>query len=705
MSKIPIRDFLKERKLRIKQEWKSFQQAIAKDEDPSTKFLDSDFKRLYHGSRTKLTEEEQSRAYQSEFNKLLQTMKIVNEDKHEPFEFFTPREEPVPPHRLPAHGIELVKMRYHKGRTVSITDKVPETGHLIDPPLLTLLQSKYPEYLSVISRYCRPLGTTDATFADFNKPQYSSAPTPTLRKQRILKHVHRILHTSPYLPLHFVDTQYAGLPLNTGTGYHNRNSFKTKIHAKFSRPDEYADRPTSKGYFVNAFLQKARTLIHLIKDNGFPFPYDENDDIDTLVDKLNKFFNEYPTTLYTRNHVSKRDEKLKQRPVYAADELFLIIETMLTFPLLVQARHHACAIMYGLETIRGSNVYLDSLAVFFRTFFTIDWSAFDQTLAREITDTYYHDFLPSLIIINKAYQPTHEYPTYPDLDEHKMYHRMRNLLTFLHMWYNNMTFLSPDGFAYRRTRAGVPSGILNTQYLDSFGNIYILVDAFIEFGLTDHEIEQVVLFVMGDDNSGFTTWPITKLEQFFNFLVDYASTRWNMTISANKSVITTQRQNIETLSYKCNFGKPSRSIDKLVAQLCYPERGMRREYMSYRAIGIAYAACGSDTTFHKFCSDVYMTYRPYARSFDEIALSNIQNHLPGYLKMLDSIDEYIDFEQFPDIRKIQRNLESWKGPLSYAPKWNYAHFIHPPDKEYLDALTLADYEKVHSLEPSPPPQL
>jgi hypothetical protein len=68
-------------------------------------------------------------------------------------------------------------------------------------------------------------------------------------------------------------------------------------------------------------------------------------------------------------------------------------------------------------------------------------------------------------------------------------------------------------------------------------------------------------------------------------------------ITCNKSIITDDRSKIETLSYQC-FGKLKKDIEKLVAQLSYPEHGYIDKYMSMRAIGIAYASWGIDPVFH-----------------------------------------------------------------------------------------------------------
>jgi len=699
-----VRNYLKERLTRQRKEQQLYQIA---DADPNEALLlnqKSDVLRLYHGIRNVKQEANLRNILQSEFDSLRIDMEATNLQKREPFQFYTQREaKNIPSDRISKFGIVTLPLMYHKGQTVTATESVPETGFKLHPKLQRLLETKYPQYLPDVSKYCRPLGTTDATFSDFNKEQVDSQPIPEYRKERILSLIMYFLDVKPYLPLHFVDTQYAKLPLSTGTGYHNRHSYKINAHAKYSSPDEYKDKHTSKGFYLNAFLESARTIIHNIKAHGLPFkpdfPQEGHDDqpeidfFESNMRRLNNFFNEYPTMMFTRNHISERDGNLKQRPVYAVDELFLTIETMLTFPLLVQARKMSCCIMYGLETIRGSNQFLDKVAQDFRSYFTIDWSQFDQRLPRRITDCYYHDFLPRLIIVDQGYQPTYEYPTYPDLTEAELYNRMHNLLTFLHLWYNNMTFLSQDGFAYRRTYAGVPSGMLNTQYLDSFGNLFLILDGFIEYGLSDDEIKSFILFIMGDDNSGFMKWPINKLDNFMTWFENYAKERWNMILSKTKSVVTNNRLNIETLGYRCNGGKPRRSISKLVAQLCYPEHGPIPKYMSARAIGIAVASCAQDHTFYLLCKDVYETFKDQAVEVTPETIEQIVRFLPGHFRLLDSYSEVLNLETFPTFFEIEEMISRWRGPLTFSPKWNYFHFMKDPDFGPLGSVTMYEYER------------
>jgi hypothetical protein len=715
-----LRNYFSEQSARLRKEWQYFQSHLEDPFKTSESVQDTDTRRYYKHIRA--TEEQDIKALESEFQHLRDTFALRNKLKYEEFELFKrPRSPPrLPENRVPQQGINAVPVFYHTGQIIhadpttskdlspdEIADKsesyLPgdtDFGQPVDPILHALISRKYTEYKSYLDKYCRPAGTTDATFRDFNKEQRYSEPQSPEREERILALIDHFMAITPYRPLHFVDTMFCKLPLVTGTGYHNRHSFKQRAHAKFSRPDEYADRPTSKGYFINATYEAARSIVHRIKDTGLPFPVNfeitetmSDDNFLQLISQLNIFFNSYPTMLFTRNHISDRTGTLKVRPVYAVDDLFLIIELMLTFPAVVQARKPESAIMHGLETLRGANHLLDSLAKSFDSFFTIDWSGYDQRLPRAITDCFFMKYLRRLIIINHGYQPTMEYPDYPDLTEHTLYTRMDNLLHFLHLWYNNMTFLSADGYSFRRLFAGVPSGLYLTQFLDSFGNLYLLIDSMIEFGFSDEQIKDVLLFVLGDDNSGFTHWTITTLDEFVQFMEKYALQRWNMVLSKTKSVITVLRSKIETLSYQCNFGMPRRPIGKLVAQLCYPERGIKYRTMSARAIGLAYASCGQCPTFHELCKDVYHMFLPFYDLTPREKLTLMRQLSPA-----DTSPEIeLNFTSFPSIDKVRSFISRYHGPLSYDTKWNKAHFIFPPDFIPDESKTMEMYEHEHNL--------
>nr|QBP78743.1 RdRp [Fusarium poae virus 1] len=662
-----IRDYFHEKLTRLLYDHKIFQ-SNSKDPDLTLEaHHSSDIERIYKSIHYDFNRSSAPTDYEAQY----QIIKYILEDKQSqqgfPHEFYRPHELSVPDDRIPPSGIKLLPFEYKSMNVVTATPEVPESGFKIHPRIERLLRSKYPQYLPYVRKYRVQLaGTTNATVSDFFKPQTPSQPVEPHRIQHVMSHVLKKMAITPYLPLHFVDTQYDKRPLANGTGYYNRRSHEMNVHALFSHPTEYENKRTSKGYYVNAFLESARSLVHWIKLYGNPFRHCPSD----LAQSLREFFLQRPTMLFTRNHISDRDGILKQRPVYAVDDLFLTIESMLTFPAHVIARKPECCIMYGLETIRGSNQILDKIASDFTSFFTIDWSGFDQRLPWVIVKLFFTEFLPRLPANCTRYAPTYEYPSYPDLSTNDMVSRLTNLITFLATWYFNMVFVTADGFSYVREHAGVPSGMLNTQFLDSFGNLFLLIDGLIEFGSSDAEIDDILLFIMGDDNSAFTTWSITHLEQFVSFFESYALRRYGMVLSKTKSIITTLRHKIETLSYQCNFGHPRLPACKLyVAQLCFPERGPRSiAYMSAGAGGMAWASCGQDKTFHDFCRDVYHEFNDDRADLDESAYAHIQSHLPGYLRVDESVRQIIDFQVFPSQQTVFKTVSRWKGPLSYQPE-------------------------------------
>nr|ADO60922.1 putative RNA-dependent RNA polymerase [Grapevine associated partitivirus-1] len=687
-----IRDYFHEKLKRLLFDHKIFSSQHEDPEQTAARHASSDIERIYKSIHNYAPHPDVIHDYEAQYQHIHDTLVTKQSLSGFNAEFYRLRTDPVPDNRIPPSGITLLPFEYKSMNTVTATLEVPESGFHIHPKIERLVRSRYPQYLTFVRKYTRPLGTTDATVADFFKPQTPSAPVEPERISHIMTHVMKKMAITPYRPLHFVDTQYDKRPLHTGTGYFNRRSIVQNVHAMFSYPKEYESKPSSKGYYINAFLESARSLVHWIKSTGTPFRHAPSN----LADSLRTFFLQRPTMLFTRNHISDRDGNLKQRPVYAVDDLFLTIESMLTFPAHVIARKLECCIMYGFETIRGSNAALDTIAQSYKSFFTIDWSGFDQRLPWVIAVLFFTEFIPRLLVINHGYAPTYEYPSYPDLTTTDMVSRLNNLLTFLSTWYFNMVYVTADGYSYTRHLAGVPSGMLNTQFLGSFGNLVLITDGLIEYGFTDHEIDNLLLFIMGDDNSGFTHWSIARLESFIQWFETYTLHRYGMVLSKTKSVITVLRQRIETLGYQCNFGHPRRPIGKLVAQLCYPERGPRPKYMSARAVGMAWASCAQDKTFHDFCRDVYYEFLDEREEIDETTYGMLQSYLPGYLRIDESVRQTINFNEFPSLEHVFSTVRKWKGPLSYQPKWDLAHFVYQPDVIPPNSQTLHEYWQLHN---------
>jgi hypothetical protein len=692
-----VRNYLSEIRNTIKTEWKLFSKFGYPTPDPESEHPDIDFRRLQTGFRHSDIESNLTKEYREHYSDTRYGFEESNHMKGKPFEFYQDIDPAsIPPNRQPQPGIHVLPVRYHSEQVVTATEQVPETGYQLHPLLRYLIDYKYPQYQQYVNKYVRPLGTTDATFNDFNREQTEYPPVSSDLCAQIIPIVTVLLGATTFLPLHYVDTFFTKMPLHTGASYFYRHSYELRTHAAFSHPKEYASRITSKGYFINAFTEYARTIVHHVKSFGLPFN-PENLTPSQQITRLQEFIKEHATMLFTRNHISDKDGTLKQRPVYAMDTLFLHLEAMVTYPLHIMARSMSSSIMYSIETIRGGCAYMSIQAKRYGSYLCIDWSSFDQRMPWIIVDTFFTRFLPSLLIINHGYAPTAEYPTYPGLTADKMFNRLFNILCFLRLWYYNCVFVTADGYAYIRRFAGIASGMLNTQYLDSYCNLFLMVHALLHFGATEQEIYSFMIFVMGDDNVILSTWPLSRLQKFLFFFEEHALSRFGMVLSKQKSIITSIRTRIEMLGYTVNDGRPKRPLGKLVAQLCYPEHGPQDKYMSSRAVGMAWAAAGMDPTFHRFCNDVYLTFLPYAEPLTPLTKSKIIKHLPGMFKMLDSVDEFINIEQFPSIYDVQNKYCTWAGELDNDKKWSPAHFLAPPGHTPTSSQTMEQYMTENSV--------
>jgi hypothetical protein len=641
------------------------------------------------------------------------------EEEFHLFEHIDPAD--VPEDRLPAPGITLNPRRYHSisSGTQFINEKehvvtndpdfveTPEfrsnivydetvdlSGQPAHPAIEQIIREWFPEYVRYLDLYCRPSSYGPQAFKDFNRPTPSPAPPTAERHEQIMEITRLKMAISPYRPLHFVDALAAETPLSTSASYSVKYDPRSRVLCRYSAPVRYKDMPTSKGYAFNVVHNLLRTEIHHVKYDGMPFPTG-NYDPEAEQELLDNWFAKHPTQLFIRTQISLRDpnDSKKIRPVYCVDMKFLHVEKMLTTPLLAQMRNPQSCVAHGLETFRGAMALLNMTFLYwFSCFASLDWSQYDQRLPRYVIIAYYLDFLASLLIVSHGYMPSRFYESsIQPID--KFASKIFNLLCFLLSWYLRMTFLSFDGFAYIRQHGGVPSGLLNTQSLDSFGNMYIISDCLLEFGFTISECLEMLFCVLGDDNLIFMKQNFERLLAFMTFLEQYAQTRHGMVLSVLKSAFSTLRTKITFLSYENNDGLPARPIGKLVAQLAFPERpvSVKRQWIhAARALGLAYANCGQNQNFHLLCKIVYERFKP-TEPVPTHHVMKVFKKFSYSLKEFDIEDVEYTFPTFPTCASIQAPLFHYAGPFSEMDKWNTNMFEVPPSDNLTDYVTLKDY--------------
>lgn len=641
--------------------------------------------------------------------------------REQPSDLFAPYPaSDLPDDRHPAPGITFANRKYHDtpSGALNIDDKIevisndPEfvethefrsnilyaesldlSGSPPIPKIVQIIQDWFPNYLPFLDEYCRPPSFGPQAFLDFNRPTPDPQPPSPERHEAIMRVLRLKMNIKPYRPLHFADALAAETPLNTSASYFSKISPRTRVLARYCCPSRYKDKPTSKGYHINVMLNEFRLEYHFVKYGKYPFPIDGLTD-DELSQRLDIWLAQHPSQLFIRTQISKRDPTLpkKIRPVYSVDDRFLHVEKTLTVPLLAQLRNPQCCVAHGLETFRGSMSLLNRVAHFFMSFISLDWSQFDQRLPYYVIVAYYLDYLASLLIISHGYMPTRTYPdTTQSLDSFA--DKIFNILTFLLSWYLSMTFLSFDGFAYLREHGGVPSGLLNTQSLDSFGNMYIILDCLLEFGFTENECLEMLFCVLGDDNLIFLRHNIERVTQFMSFLDSYCESRHGMVLSILKSAFSNLRSKLTFLSYDNTDGFPTRSIGKLVAQLAMPERPIastKQWIHAARALGLAYANCGQDPMFHLLCEKVYIKFRPTG-TVPTHHISKIFRKWKHELPEFDIESPEYTFPDFPTLYEIRSLVQDYHGSLNETDKWNFNVFTVPPSDNLTDYITLKDY--------------
>ena len=208
-----LKDFLAMTRANAQIEWQSFNSLLRST--PQSLILPTHYELLNEYAPeqdfefSKLKTEE----YRHNYSQTAERYARALENKGEPFEFYEPIDSfSIPENRLPAPGIIQLPLRYHTGTIIQATDDLPETGFRPHYLIEYLITSKYPEYREYIRHYCRPLGTADSTFADFNREQIPSTPLDPKRKDTIMELVIYFLNAHPFLPLHFNDTRYCKTP-------------------------------------------------------------------------------------------------------------------------------------------------------------------------------------------------------------------------------------------------------------------------------------------------------------------------------------------------------------------------------------------------------------------------------------------------------------------------------------------------------------
>jgi len=389
----------------------------------------------------------------------------------------------------------------------------------------------------------------------------------------------------------------------------------------------------------NEIFQYNRLLIHQIKDGLTPFWKD---------DKPVPYYYE---TLHARSHVVKKDEKDKIRAVFGATKLLLMAENMFIWPLQATYLNNDSKgkLLWGRETIKGgwkklfSEVHQTGTP---NTCLSLDWSQFDKRLLFELI-TAVHKIWRSYFDFSR-YTPT---SFYPNAKANPI--RIERLWKWICHSILHTPILLPNGELYKWTHNGFGSGFQQTQLMDSFANMIMILTCLSALGI-DVNHETFWIRVQGDDSiiAFYEYYYVLYGPSFLLSLADAAMHYFNAKLSTKKSLISDRLSHMSVLGYFNSYGIPYRLDEDLLSHLMFPERPGPQSQLLAAAIGLAYSACGCSQSFHDLCQYIIdkltiKGFEPDIRSLRWMTRANIlefqeieamvTHPLPARIEMLANI--------------------------------------------------------------------
>jgi hypothetical protein len=350
----------------------------------------------------------------------------------------------------------------------------------------------------------------------------------------------------------------------------------------------------------NEIFELNRNLVHQIKEgnpgfwrsDGTPKPYGF-------------------TNLHTRAHLVKSDADDKLRAVFGVPKLLLMVENMFIWNIQKEYMNGKVQspILWGFETFRGGwNKLWNRLSRKKRnTFLSADWSGFDRFALFEVIDDV-HEMWRSWFDFD-SYEPTdaltHEEDirlSYPSSKANPV--KIQRLWDWMTYSVKHTPIRGFSGQLYQWQYNGIASGFQQTQLLDSFVNVIMLLTCLSACGI-NIDSDNFDLLAQGDDS--LTGFPeiIADYEQFLDKMSIEAKRRFNATLSVDKTTIGNSLNDVEVLSYRNREGTAYRSESDLLAHLLYPERNQGLPEAASSCIGIAYASMGCSRHVYDTCKDAF----------------------------------------------------------------------------------------------------
>jgi hypothetical protein len=309
----------------------------------------------------------------------------------------------------------------------------------------------------------------------------------------------------------------------------------------------------------------------------------------------------------------------KVRAIWGYPTTATLFEMCFVKPLTEYYNRYGGPIAYGYDMATGGARKLHRRLAGFRNKYCLDIKRFDKDVPSSLIYMAFESF--KLNIDFTAYKGY----GIPDARQ------LIRAFDFMVDYFVNTSIRICDGKRFKKN-GGIPSGSGWTQLIGSYINYLIITYAWL-----DNKGKQLKdLLVFGDD-SVFQSSEFIALDDIAASLA-----KLGFTLNVQKSLVTTNRDEVEFLGFKISSGFPNRERDKWVAQLYLPSRPDESlDDVLTRAAGLFYASGGVDYGFAQICRrltalapfDLVMP-REFKRFLRMLGVSTLDTVLPDDFTML-----------------------------------------------------------------------
>jgi len=451
-----------------------------------------------------------------------------------------------------------------------------------------------------------------------------------------------------FRPVHFLDVQHhyphrwqsnAEPPFSTEPFFYqqmNNPTFKQR------HPHLPLNPRRSLGNMKDIVFDWSRRMIHEIK-NGCPWN-----------DKL------YYILLHSKTALVNLEDPDKIRTIWGFPRMPNLAYIMFLWPYMAWMKRHpgVTPILWGYETLLGGMFRINAelhQSHLRGSIVTLDKSRFDKYFRFSVQDDI-DEMIQSFINFDEGYIPTHEYPnTRTNWIRDQQPKKLRTLWNFLCYAFRFTPIALYDGTLYRRSHAGMPSGVYTTQLYDT-----------IHFGITNtctllamgFSTSQIIFYKGEGDDIIFKLSVLIPPNEHDIFLKEYADTDshyFGSLMRSEKSKVFNSPQGVEVLGYTNNHGMPERDLLNLLAQMYHTKMTKPTPSKTMAtAIGIYYATMASGPRYlhqqvRSVCEDIFKYYElqgytPDASAFQATFYQDVH------------MSHTITAERFPTKMEVQRQL-------------------------------------------------